>query len=129
MLISINVKMESVHGINNKHFFSFCVWIRLIWLNFSLRTKHVALCSILSKTEIVQLFASTLRDFFTNCFTLYCTTGARAPILGKLVWTMRFSCGFAYVYIGKPWFPCGFPLETWGFHMVSPYLPYGEATS
>ena len=60
---------------------------------------------------------------------------------------LRFPCGFPYVYMGKLevsmwfplclhwetrvslWFPSCFPLETWGFHVVSPYFPYGETTS
>ena len=42
---------------------------------------------------------------------------------------LRFPCDFPYVYIGKPGFPLCFPLETWSFHVVFPYLPYGETTS
>ena len=128
MLISINVKMESVHGINNKHFFSFCVWIRLIWLNFSLRTKHVALCSILSKTEIVQLFASTLRDFFYKLLHLVLYNWSTGSYLREtcvnyevfmwfrlcIHWETLVSLWFPFGNLG---FPYGLPLSSiWGNH-------------
>ena len=42
---------------------------------------------------------------------------------------LEVSMWFPLCFSGKPGFPCGFPLETWGFYVVSPYLPYGETTS